>query len=203
MSNTPAPSLFNDPAFASQAAFRALMDCLSRPGEIKTIDGVGAPAPNSPAPMEPATAALMQSLADYESPVWLDPTFAAAPAIAEWIRFHTGAPIVDSPDKAAFALVVSPLALPPFMQFAQGSEEYPDRSTTVIVQVERFEGTALTLQGPGIKTTRAFAVAPLPADFGDRLRDNREMFPRGIDLVFVAGQQIAALPRSARLVGER
>ena len=182
-------------AFASQAAFRALMECLSRPGEIRTLEGVGAPPP-----MAPATAALVRSLADYESPIWLDPAFAAAPAIADWIRFHTGAPIVAAPSKAAFALVADASALPDFMQFAQGSEEYPDRSTTVIVQVERFTGTKLTLQGPGIATTRDFAAEPLPADFAQRLRDNREMYPRGIDLVFVAGHEIAALPRSVRVV---
>lgn len=196
--SAPAYDIAQQAAFANQAAFRALMDCLSRPGDIRTLDGVGAPAP-----MAPATAALMRSLADYESPVWLDPTFAAAPAIADWIRFHTSAPIVGDPRNAAFALVANPLALPDFMQFAQGSEEYPDRSTTVIVQIEGFAGPALTLRGPGIETTRAFAAAPLPDDFAQRLRDNREMFPRGIDLVFVAGERIAALPRSVRLVEER
>lgn len=195
--NAPAFDKAFDPAFASQAAFRALMDCLSRPGEIKTLDGVGAPAP-----MAPATAALVRSLADYESPIWLDPAFAAAPAIAEWIRFHTGAPIVSSPDKAQFALVANALALPSFLQFAQGSEEYPDRSTTIIAQIERFAGPPFVLKGPGIKTTRTFAAEPLPHDFALRMRDNREMFPRGIDLVLVAGHEIAALPRSVRLVVE-
>lgn len=187
-----------DMAFASQAAFRALMDCMARPGEIRKLDGAGAPAP-----MAPATAALVRGLADYESPIWLDPTFAAAPAIAEWIRFHTGAPIVTSPGDAAFALIADALTLPGFMQFAQGSEEYPDRSTTIIVQVERFTGRSFVLQGPGIKTTHAFAAGPLPDDFPQRLRDNRELFPRGIDFVFVAGHDIAALPRSVRLVEER
>ena len=184
-----------EPAFASQAAFRALMECLSRPGETRALDGIGAPAP-----MQAATAALVRSLADYESPIWLDPAFAAVPAIGEWIRFHTGAPIVASPDKAAFALIADASALPEFMQFAQGSEEYPDRSTTIVVQVERLAGPALTLQGPGIETTRDFAAEPLPPDFARRLRDNREMYPRGVDLVFVAGHQIAALPRSVRVV---
>ena len=187
-----------DMAFVSQAAFRALMDCMARPGDIKVLNGVDAPAP-----LAPATAALVQSLADYESPIWLDPVFAAAPAIAEWIRFHTGAPIVASPGDAAFALVADALTLPGFMQFAQGSEEYPDRSTTIIVQVERFTGRSFVLQGPGIKTTRAFAAGPLPDDFAQRLRDNRELFPRGVDLVFVAGHDIAALPRSVRFTGER
>ncbi len=185
-------------AFASQSAFRALMDAMARPGEIKMVEGVGAPAP-----MAPATAALVQSLADYESPVWLDPAFAAVPAVADWIRFHTGAPIVAEPANAAFALIADPRAMPEFTAFAQGTEEYPDRSTTVIVQVERFAGPALVLKGPGIRTISPFAAEPLPGDFSRRLRDNRELFPRGIDLVLVAGREIAALPRSVRLVKER
>ena len=187
-----------DKAFASQAAFRALMDCLSRPGEIRTLDGIGAPPP-----MAPATAALVHSLADYGSPLWLDPTFAAAPAIAEWIRFHTGAPIVENPGQAAFALVADPLALPAFTQFAQGSEEYPDRSATIILQVNRFTGTPMALAGPGIKDTSTLAAEPLPADFAQRMHDNREMFPRGVDLIFVAGRAISALPRSVRLTEVR
>ena len=184
-----------EPAFASQAAFRALMECLSRPGEVRSLDDIDAPAP-----MQPATAVLVRSLADYESPIWLDPAFAAVPAVADWIRFHTGAPIIATPDKAAFALVADASALPDFMQFAQGSEEYPDRSTTIIIQVESFAGPKLTLRGPGIQTARDFAATPLPADFAQRLRDNREMYPRGVDLVFVAGNDIAALPRSVRVV---
>ena len=196
--SAPAYDVAQAAAFASQSAFRALMDAMARPGEIRTLDSIAAPAP-----LAPATAALVQSLADYESPIWLDPAFAAVPAITDWIRFHTGAPIVAAPGDALFALIADPRVLPEFTVFAQGTEEYPDRSTTVIVQVERFAGSPLVLKGPGIRTICPFAAEPLPKDFGQRLRDNRELFPRGIDLVLVAGREIAALPRSVRLVEER
>jgi alpha-D-ribose 1-methylphosphonate 5-triphosphate synthase subunit PhnH len=186
-----------DTAFASQAAFRALMDALARPGDIKTLRGADAPAP-----LAPASAALIKSLADFETPVWLDDTFAAAPAVADWIRFHTGAPLTRDPQQAAFALVADAAALPDFAQFAQGSAEYPDRSTTLIVQITDFAGDAFTLAGPGIKTMRTFAAEPLPADFAARLAANRDLFPRGIDLVLVAGDRIAALPRSVRISRE-
>jgi alpha-D-ribose 1-methylphosphonate 5-triphosphate synthase subunit PhnH len=185
-------------AFASQAAFRAVMECFARPGEIRTLSGV-----NAPAPLAPATAALIQSLADYESPVWLDPSLSRVPAIADWIRFHTGAPIVSETRDALFALIGDPHNLPDPAQFAQGTEEYPDRSATVIVQVERFAGSPITIAGPGVQTVRSFAAEPLPDDFSDRLRSNRELFPRGVDLVLVAGNKIAALPRSVRIVQER
>jgi alpha-D-ribose 1-methylphosphonate 5-triphosphate synthase subunit PhnH len=187
-------ALAASPAFASQAAFRALMDAFARPGEIKLLSGVAAPAP-----LAPATAALVQSLTDYETPVWLDGALAATPAVADWIRFHTGAPLVREPREAAFALIADPLALPEFTQFALGSEEYPDRSTTLIVQIAHFAGRAFTLQGPGIKGTRTLAAEPLPDDFAERLGGNRELFPRGFDLVLVAGNEMAALPRSVRV----
>jgi alpha-D-ribose 1-methylphosphonate 5-triphosphate synthase subunit PhnH len=184
-------------AFASQAAFRAAMEAFARPGEIRTLDEVAAPAP-----LAPATAALVQALADYETPVWLDAMFAAAPAVAEWIRFHTGAAVVKDGRDAALALVADPLALPDFDSFAVGTEDYPDRSTTLIVQVSLFKGPAFALKGPGIKDRRSLAATPLPLDFAERLRANRELFPRGIDVVLVAGAQVAALPRSVRVVME-
>jgi alpha-D-ribose 1-methylphosphonate 5-triphosphate synthase subunit PhnH len=186
-----------DPAYESQAAFRALMDCTARPGDMRKLKGVTAPAP-----FAPATAALIKSLADYETPLWLDAAFAAEKKVADWIRFHTGAPIVREPGEAAFALIADAVAMPSLAQFAQGTAEYPDRSTTLLVQIGSFTGAGFTLRGPGIRTMREFAASPLPTDFAARMKDNRALFPRGIDLVLVAGTEIAALPRSV-MVEER
>lgn len=183
-------------AFESQDAFRALMGAMSRPGTITSLEGKG-----SPSPLMPGTAALIASLADFETPVWLDPILASVAAVVEWIRFTTGAPLTTRPDEAAFALVVDADALPDFSDFAQGSEEYPDRSTTVIAQVERFSGHAFTLHGPGLKEPRSFSAEPLPADFAARWAANRALFPRGVDLILVAGARLAALPRSLRISG--
>jgi len=184
-------------AFASQAAFRAAMEAFARPGEIRAVSGAAAPAP-----LAPATAALLQSLADYETPIWLDHTFAGAPDVAEWIRFYAGAPIVDDKRQAAFALIADAQNMPDVTQFALGSEEYPDRSTTLIVQIERFYGHPFRISGPGIKGARDLAADALPENFAERLAANRELFPRGVDLVLVAGDQIAALPRSVHISRE-
>jgi alpha-D-ribose 1-methylphosphonate 5-triphosphate synthase subunit PhnH len=183
-----------NPVYESQATFRAAMEATARPGEIKTLRGVTAPAP-----LAPATAALVQSLADYETPVWLDSQF-DAPAVKDWIRFHTSAPVVDDKRAATFALIADPCRMPDFTEFALGSEEYPDRSTTLIVQVRRFGGAAIQIAGPGIKGRRAFAAEPLPDNFAARLSANRELFPRGVDLVLVAGDEILALPRSVQIL---
>lgn len=177
----------------NQATFRALMDCMARPGEIKTLGCVDAPPP-----LMAGTAAIVRSLADYETPVWLDASL-AEPAVAAWIRFQTGAPVVTDPRQAAFAFVGSGAVLPDFATFSSGSEDYPDRSTTLVVQVERFSGATLSLTGPGIRTEGALAVEPLPDDFADRWAANHALFPRGIDVLLVAGDRIAALPRTVRV----
>lgn len=186
--------LENDTVTENQATFRALMDAMARPGEIKTLGGIEAPAP-----LTAGTAAIVRSLADYETPVWLDGALAAEPAVAAWIRFQTGAPIVADPRQATFALVGDAHALPDFASVSPGDADYPDRSTTVIVQVERFAGAAYALAGPGIRTERTLAAEPLPDDFAERWAANATLFPCGVDLLLVAGTSVAALPRTVRV----
>ena len=62
----------------------------------------------------------------------------ADPDVAAFIRFQTGAPIADDPAKAGFAFAVDMAGLPPLSAFAQGTDDYPDRSTTLILAVEAF-----------------------------------------------------------------
>ena len=156
---------FSDPVLASQAVFRTVMEAMARPGQIAEIGVAIAP----PAPLGIAAAALALTLLDFETPVWLDPTFAAPPEIDGWLKFHTGAPRAADPARAAFAFIAEPAAMPPFDAFALGSVEYPDRSTTLVLEVETLtDGDAFHLSGPGIKGSRGLAAAPLPTDFAAR-----------------------------------
>ncbi|WP_029004337.1 phosphonate C-P lyase system protein PhnH [Azorhizobium doebereinerae] len=189
---------FADPVRDSQAAFKALMWAMAQPGDVVPLDTRLAP----PAPLTPEMAASALALIDYETPVWLDPALAAAPETADFLRFHTGAPLTGDPAAARFALVADPAALPAFDSFAQGEPDYPDRSTTLILAVERFDAAPLVLEGPGIKGWRGFGAHPLPADFAARLAANRALFPLGLDLILTAPGAVAALPRSVRLQDE-
>ena len=65
-----------------------------------------------------------------------------------------------------------------------------------------FRSPRLTLTGPGIRDRATFRAEPLPADIAARLRSNRELFPRGIDLMLVTHQAVAALPRSVQVAQE-
>jgi alpha-D-ribose 1-methylphosphonate 5-triphosphate synthase subunit PhnH len=187
---------FDDPALASQAVFRTVMEAIARPGLPRPLSSELA----APLPLSTTAAAVALTLLDYETPFWLDPSLAAAGEVAPWFKFHTGAPLITDSARAAFAFVSDPAAMPPFETFSPGSLEYPDRSTTLVVQVGRFDhGDALELSGPGIAGTRTFSAAPLPPDFRTRLIANREMFPCGVDLILVSKDAVAALPRSIRI----
>jgi alpha-D-ribose 1-methylphosphonate 5-triphosphate synthase subunit PhnH len=192
---------FTDPVHSAQAAFRAVLDAMSRPGTIQIIGAaVTPPQPLSPA-ISPAMAAVALTLCDQDTPVWLDAALCAAPDVAAWLRFHCGTKIVGDGNAASFAFAADPRALPAFDTFDLGSADYPDRSTTLVLRVDSFAtGQALMLEGPGIKSRQAFRAGPLPDDFAERLRQNRELFPRGIDLILASATEIAALPRSVRLV---
>lgn len=181
----------SNPVFQDQAAFRAVMDAFAAPGALKTLSDLAAPAP-----LAPATGAIVRSLADFETPIWLDPVL-SVPAVTEWIRFQTGAPIVTEKQAARLALIGDAANCPDFADFSTGTADYPDRSTTVLLQVKSLlTGDAMTLRGPGIEDTRCLRADPLPSGFLRIWADNREGFPCGIDLLLIAGSDIAALPRS-------
>ena len=188
---------FADPVFAAQAVFRSILDALSRPGTPCAL----ATDLDPPPPLSPELAAVALALADPDAPIWLDAPLRQAPAVGGYLRFHTGARIVDAPAEAAFALVAEPADLPPFDRFAIGTDEYPDRSTTLVVAVDDLHrGAPIRLAGPGIAGETTLSPT-LPLDFADRLRGNRALFPRGLDVLIVSRGLVAGLPRSATVAG--
>jgi len=188
---------FADPVWASQTVFRALMDAMARPGTEHALPDVTVP----PAPLSASASALIATLADADTPVWLDAALTKSSAVKDWIVFHTGAPVVSHASDAAFAIVAAPQNLSALNGFSLGTQEFPDRSTTVILQVSTLsDGVPLALEGPGIKDQTSLAPAPMPQHFEAQWQANRAAFPRGIDLILAAPDCVAALPRSTRLV---
>ncbi|MPZ38421.1 MAG: phosphonate C-P lyase system protein PhnH [Rhizobiales bacterium] len=198
MTATAAPG-FADPVLSAQSVFRAIMDATARPGSIQSIEGVA----SAPPPLSAGAAAIALTLLDQDTPVWLDACLAAVPECGDWLRFHTGAPIAADASRSAFAFVGSAAQLPQFDTFSLGTPEYPDRSTTLVFQVDGFSvGPPLALSGPGIRGRQVFRAAPLPADFAERLAANRAQFPCGVDVLLVCSNAVAALPRSVHVIAE-
>jgi alpha-D-ribose 1-methylphosphonate 5-triphosphate synthase subunit PhnH len=188
------PAGFSDKVFAAQSTFRAVMEAMARPGSVQRVTADVA----APAGLMHGAAAIALTLFDHDTAIWLDPRL---DTVAAWLKFHTGAPVVADPATASFALVADGAALPELERFALGDNEYPDRSTTLILQVESLaEGRAYTLQGPGIDGAALLRAAFAPDDLFDRLVINARLFPRGIDVVLVRDAAVVAIPRTTRLV---
>ena len=189
---------FADPVLESQAHFRAILRALASPGSRQAC-GEGLSPPGG---LSPAAAAALLTLVDFETPWWIAPTRPGAQEIATYIGFHTGATRAGGPERAVFALVGADSDDLTLSRYAQGTPEYPDRSTTLIVEAPALEGgPRLQVAGPGVDGLAAFAPRGLPADFVARWATNHAAYPLGLDILFCAGASVAALPRSARVSG--
>ncbi len=186
---------FKDPVFDSQSIFRIVLDAMARPGRIlKTQDGLT--APNG---LTAATGRVCLCLLDQSMTLWLD-TVLRTPDIDAFLTFHTGCDVTDDPQQANFAVVADaarPLALD---SFNIGMPEYPDRSTTVIVQTRNLHaGNGVLLTGPGIETGQQLAVEGLTAASWQAIARNNALYPLGVDILFTADDRIAGLPRSTNV----
>ena len=191
------PGGFADKVLSAQSTFRSVMDAMARPGSIQRI----ASAAGTPPAMMRGTAAIALTLFDHDTPIWLDSKMSATPDVGKWLKFHTSAPVVADSSISSFALVGDPQNLPALDRFAFGSSEYPDRSTTMILQVESLnDGPVLELQGPGIDGAAVLRASIRPRDLFERLSINAALFPRGIDVVLVHDDCIVAIPRTTQLV---
>jgi len=177
-----------DPARDGARAFRAALQAMARPGRIEGVTGVAPPAPCSV-----AAGALILTLCDTTTPLYLAPSHDTE-ALRGWITFHTGAPFTG-PEDAMFALGTW-AALQPVTRFAIGTAEYPDRSATLIVEVAALTATGATLSGPGIETEARLSLPETEA-----FRANRRRFPLGFDTYLACGDRLAGLPRSTRVEG--
>lgn len=176
---------FADPVLDAQATFRAVLDAMAHPGRVCRA----APAPHV-RPLCASAGAVLLTLADHETPLWLDPDAAAA---REWVAFHSGAPIAER-ESAMFLMALS---LPDLSALRTGTDEAPESSATVVLQVEGFgSGGRFRLAGPGLREPDVIAIEGLPSRFAELWQQNHALFPRGVDLILCAGDTLMALPRS-------
>src|SRR5260370_2831706 len=127
---------FADQVFDAQVSFRAVMDAMANPGRVEKL----AIAPDAPAGLAPALAAAALTLIDHDTPVFLDQAFAQDREIATSLSFYTGCRFIDDSSRALFALIGDPARCLDLARFGQGTLEYPDRSTTLLIQVEAVAG---------------------------------------------------------------
>ena len=198
---------FTDPVHESRAWFRELMEATARPGSLRR----GTATPRAvPPPLDPLAGALLLTLADADTPLWLAPSLRERPDAGTWLRFHTGAAVLDEPARATFAVLSGRADGAAFERVAEslarGEEAYPDRSATLLIsrsprsaRGRAIRATTLTLEGPGIAARTTLVVDGLPPDFVAWRARNRARFPLGVDVVLIAADAFAALPRTTHV----
>ena len=123
------PIAAEDPA---PGTFQAVVTALKHPGAA-----VHLPQPDSlPWPLNSASAALLATWVNPETPVWTDLCWDSDPAA--WLQQTCACSLVTEPCMARVAFVADPLRIPPLGQFCLGEDDGPESFTTLILQVPVF-----------------------------------------------------------------
>lgn len=179
---------------AKALIFRSVLCAMSQPGRIVDFNFQ---MPSPPKGLSSEIATLLLTLCDFQTPIWMK---SSTPEIDKYIKFHTAAPITTRKKNAAFAVVSGPDVDFSLSGFAQGTHEYPDRSTTILVQVDHLQDKGnIYLTGPGIAETQTFNAKNVSKNFWPDVIANHANYPLGVDLIFVAAMKLAALPRSTHV----
>lgn len=188
---TLAPGL-NDTIHETQAAFRQVLDALSRPGQIRTL-GPALPG----VALGGAMARLLLSLSDDESPVWWTQP---DEVLQQWLRFHTGAPVAARQEQASFVVCTDIRQGLSLSDFAAGSDCAPEFSCTLLIELPGLtDGPRLDWRGPGIQDVQRVCLRGLPPGFWRQWQANHTDFPQGVDLIFTCGECALGLPRTTRV----
>jgi alpha-D-ribose 1-methylphosphonate 5-triphosphate synthase subunit PhnH len=124
---------------------------------------------------------------------------ATSPA-ASYLRFHCGAPLTADPSLARFGIVTAAADMPRLANFGLGDDKYPDRSTTLVLQVASFrDGPDTRWTGPGINGALDLRIAGLPDWFWEDWQVNHELYPMGIDVIFATTNELLGLPRGIKV----
>ena len=188
---------FISPVRDAQQVFRAVLQALARPTTAQPVTVDLLP----PEPLGATIGAVILTLCDEQTPLWLDSELRASPEACAWIVFHTGARIVDNAGDAAFVIASSPQAAPRLDDLARGTDEEPHRSATLLIDACCAPGIgALHATGPGIPGIAAWNGAGLPNDFLVQWEQNHSIFPRGADIILAAENTVMGLPRTTALI---
>ena len=195
------PAGFANSFHTSQSVFRTALKALSYPGRVLKLEHDAA----IPDQTNPAIGALLLALLDSETSLWCS-NQSEINLAADWLQFHTDCAILKTPEEVDFLWVKNICDLPSLNNFKLGTDQYPDKSATCILEVPNLkEKSPLSyeLKGPGIHFKEILEIKGWEQkDYQDFLtfwNQNNQLFPCGIDVFLSDGKYIVGLPRTTHL----
>ncbi len=184
----------------SQIIFRQVLSSFSRPGLPFEINPRVKSYEADPGKVGTS---LLLALMDTGSSLHL-PGVDHDSALRNFLKFHTGCTFLNSPEQADYIWVQQSAHLPALQKCALGSAEFPEASTTLIIDVEGFKIDANSNRynpwfGPGINGELHLEVLGLKEGFWIERETIRPLFPCGVDVIFCSPTHIVSLPRSTRI----
>jgi alpha-D-ribose 1-methylphosphonate 5-triphosphate synthase subunit PhnH len=120
--------------------------------------------------------------------------------VDRFLAFYTGAPLADAPGLADFVAIPRPADIPALKSLRLGSDFGPEAGCTLLIEAEDLiSGEGFSISGPGILGRKKFEAKGVPHAFWAQRWELQDIYPRGIDVIFTAGNVISALPRTTQL----
>ena len=204
---------FDDPVHGSQQVFRQLLKAMSEPGTVEEVTCMDIDSSLIDAGFYKTSYSVGLSLLDDQTPTALSPDLNQV-VIRNSLIFHCACPISavsssnseKSTNEAQFLFLNASewQGLSQNTALSLGDLSYPERSTTVVLQVDAINSVfldqentqKLSLRGPGIETTRDVYVAGLNDELITSIQENHNVFPLGYDFILAAPNAFLCLPRT-------
>ena len=198
-----------DDVFDSQAAFRALLDALSRPGKVRRLPACS--YTGAPEGFCPPSLTIMKTLCDHRVSFSLVPR---ETALERYLEVNLAAPY-EGVENADYVIFSGSSFDEGFMRLKRGSPEFPESSATALLCVgslaegalDTAPGTTpdaagpscrLALSGPGVQDKAFLTVTGFDPRYGEARARTNNVSPMGIDLFLVdTGGRVAGIPRTS------
>ncbi|HUI69211.1 MAG TPA: phosphonate C-P lyase system protein PhnH [Spirochaetia bacterium] len=189
-----------DDIFDSQATFRVLLDCLSKPGTVGMVRPLAYESP--PQGFCSPALSIMKTLCDHR----VSFSVGSAEARSGWtayLEMNLSTPLRPVPE-ADYVVFDGRVYDDDFSHLNRGTLEFPESSATALLCVQELfdtgepSGFELRLRGPGVNGQAQLFVTGLDARYlRERIQANR-FYPMGIDVFLVdASGRLAGIPRTS------
>ena len=184
---------FKNKTFESQEAFHLILQATANPGKkVKFMNHN-----YSQEDLHISSVNIIFTLLDLDTNVFIQS--AQENTISNFIKLHTGSPITKNKVESDFAVVTDGDL--DFDSFNEGLDQYPDKATTLIIQIQSMsQGEDFVLSGPGIKNSNRITLSGIPHNFKEKVNANSSKFPLGVDIFLTCKNELISLPRTIKII---